>query len=244
MKTIALSLIALLLFSHTSTQAPSIELPPLKYGKFTPFPSPLTGMQPGFVFRVPQKGKKEQVPVTILGSEKDLNQFSVAVPSISANWKSRIFLNFVGQNLFGISANRDKDRWIKASFKDGGQQQMLETTIDRLLKESDINFKDGSDYYVINQTISFSGLDYKLTGYKNWAADAKSYIDSLQFKGQIKVEQHKNDTTMLVQNFSKPHRLFYTVLKINKRGSQAIDGKKYDFISADVELNDSAVFKK
>jgi len=221
---------------------PSVQFVPLKYENFQTFPSPITGMQPGYIFRVPKKSRSENVPVYTIGIKRDIDTMSNYIPDLSATWKSNVFIAFISSKVLGIKGNKNKEKMITVSFRDGIREQLPEKRIDELLENNKIKFKEDNDYYIINQTIKFKGLNYKLVSFKDWALDAKNYIDTMNHKAQITIKQSKNDTTSLFQEFKEPHRLFYTVLKITPRGSQMAGGKKFEYRKVDLQLQDPAAF--
>jgi hypothetical protein len=246
-KYILISILGLALVGFVSrmpSPKPSVQVVPLKYAGFQTFPSPLTGMQPGFIFRVPKNSSSDQVPVDIIGQSQLYNVSSRTVADITQHWKTNILLSFIAAKILGIKANFSRDFQVTVAFKGGTNEVLLERTIDSLLEKRPIKFLPDNDYYVINQTISFDGLDYKMIVSKDMGADVENYIDTLVVHGHLTVDHSRNDTTKLVQDFKEPHRLFYTVLKVTPRGTQLGNGNKYGFSKVIIPLADPGLYKE
>jgi hypothetical protein len=234
-----LFLILTAIYGFLPPRKENIELP-IKFKDFKTFSSPVTGFQPGYVFRVPKGKMKNPVPVTIIGREIDFNKFDNPVPEMQKSWKTKTFLSFLGIKTLSAKFDNNRENKLSVSFSGGNREQLFDEKIDSLLINSNINFKSGYDYYIINETISFTGMSYALIKYRSLSTSAQNQIDTLKVQGKISIESSKNDTLRFNQNFTTPHRVFYNYLKITKNGSQSSEGKKFilEKTTETVELDD------
>lgn len=245
-KIIIFFLVGIVVSGSMAQHKGNIELPPIKYRDFKTLPSPLGGFQPGYIFRIPKANKKQEVPVAIIGKESDYNKFSNPVPELHNNWKTKTFLSFLGIETFSASLGKKKENKLSVSFLGGVREQLLDEKIDELLKNSNINLKDNSDYYIINEAISFSGIKYTIIKYNELEVNARNIIDTLRIQGKISFESSKNDTMKFAQDFASPHRVFYKFLKITKAGSQSSGGNKFIFEKPkeNIVINEYEIFYK
>lgn len=202
------------------------NLPPIQYEDFKTFSSPRTSYSPGYIFRVADDKKGELVYVTQL-NPKTIVPSDEAIPQVTKNWKTGILLKFLGLSEVSGQISNDKDASLALSFSTGKREQLSETDITSLLQNTKIDFKTGSKYYVVSETVAFSSIDYKLFNYNKLDVDVKAQIEKLELQG--KFTHQRNDSTTLVQSFKEPHRVFYKVLEFNDKGTMLKDTKEFEF---------------
>jgi uncharacterized protein YcfL len=207
----------------------NVNLPPIQYEDFKTFSSPRTSYSPGYIFRVADNKQGELIYVTQL-NPKTIVPSDEAIPQVTKNWKTSILLKFLGLNEISGSISNDKDAALALSFSTGKREQLSETDITNLLQTTKIDFKTGSKYYVVSETVAFSSIDYKLFNYDKLGVDVKAQIEKLEIQG--KFTHQRNDSTTLVQSFKEPHRVFYKVLEFNDKGTMLKDTKEFEYKKA------------
>lgn len=234
-KAIAVTIFALLIGSCITSKI-NVNLPPIKFEDFKTFSSPRTSYSPGYVFRIADDNKKKLVYVTQL-TPPNVATSDEALAKISKSWKTSVLLKFLGLTEVSGSAGGKKEAILELSFSKGKREQLSENDINTLLGNSKIDFKEGSKYFVVSETVAFTSIDYKLINYSELDADVKAQIQKLEVEGKFTHEQ--NDSTSLVQSFNEPHRVFYKVLEFNDKGTMLKDTKQFEFKPAkDIYIED------
>ncbi len=192
----------------------------LKYEGFRTYPTPRTFDGPANVFRVDKDGNKFpvtilKVPVETVGSEEFANYQQ------QVKWKLGLLAKFLGAvrsiSKLEASGNAERDVTVRVKLGPGTRYRTYDADIQRAVEGQPFSFHKDNEYYVVREAIAVSTIDLSVIGTSDLSADAKVQLHEIIEMG-ANANRTNDERTELVQQFDKPHYVFYTVDKIVPAG--------------------------
>lgn len=200
---------------------------------------PRTTMPPGYVFRIPD-GERVPHEVQILKTNKSFDTGFAYLPTQVTNRtiNSGVFARFLflNPNDSTITANYNRNKNISFSIGQGFFESLDEPTIDSLVKNSNIHWRENNTYYIIQQTMSTKRIDYRST--TNGGVNARAILDFETVNASAHFKSDNRDSSVLVQEFDQRYRVYYVVWKITPMGAASSNAKIFTY---DKEVNKSII---
>lgn len=203
------------------------------------FNYPRTTMPPGYVFRI-KNGERELQEVTVLKSGKPYDTGYAYLPTtyVTRKFTGSLFLKFLQltPNDSTLAASANRSITIGISIGRGFIESIDEPTIDNLVKNSGINWKENNKYYIIQATLSSRSIHYK--GEAGGGFNAYALLNLKKLDNGIRFSANKSDSTILNQDFDTSYRIYYRAVEINPMGASSSNMKLFTYKKVDIPIND------
>lgn len=203
------------------------------------FNYPRTNMQPGYVFRI-KYGENIPQEVTTLKAKKPFDTASAILPEIyrTKQINGSGFLKFLSLNSNDstLQAKSKKEYEMTMTIGKGYQESIDEPTIDSLVKNSKINWRDNNRYYIIQATLATKKIRYKSLKKSNFESNLAFNLSKLNAAGHI--TKDKTDSTVLNQDFDRNYRVYYRAIEINSMGAGISNEKKFTYDKVKIKIED------
>ncbi len=188
----------------------------LTYPGFDTFPTPRTFDGPGSIFRIDEDGRhfpvaQLNVPIEHPGDEAFSEYIGVG------NWTLEALAQFIRGSYLGEGGlNAKKFASVVVKLGAGRRERSLGKYIDSAIAKERIDFewRAGSRYYVVVETISVKDIEYSVFDAAGQSAALRGTFNALLSAG-IGVESGRLEGRSLVQRFPEWHRVFYLADEIS-----------------------------
>ncbi|WP_342333015.1 hypothetical protein [Pedobacter sp. FW305-3-2-15-E-R2A2] len=211
--------------------------PPPDLG-FEAFSYPRTSWAPGLVFRI-KDGEDIPWEVTTLKPSRFDTGFVFLPTTYQKKFKKGGgFLKFLFLNPTDttIKANYNKEVSVSTKIGQGLSESINNDEIDRLVQNSNINWKDNNRYFIIQSTLSAKQIDYKFQNKSG--AEFAMKMQKKAIDGGAGLHWNNVDSTVLNQVFDRNYRIYYKAMQINAMGSASSSTKIYTIKPTKVSVKD------
>lgn len=216
-------LAATLLSCRTSPRVPPTNVTggfDLSYPRFQTFPTPRTFDGPGEVFRIDQHGKRQ--PVTNVASQlPPLSAGSEFLPRYSSKTHGTVdaMLAFLGRTTANASLDARARQQIDVTVElfEGERERSYDEPLKTVLQAYFDAYPmiEGSDYFVIRETIAFSKISYVFSQQDASTIGGELGVHQVAILVGAHVRADEN-SWVLDQVFETPHRVFFNADRIKR----------------------------